>query len=87
MAQQTEIRRPVTSTTIEAVGGDRGAADLGRGPSGPGRDRAPGGRVMDAESLRVIEKLLREISTTAHVMIILTGLQIGALAMILARVW
>ncbi len=42
---------------------------------------------MDAESLQIIERLLREISTTAHVMIILTGLQIGALAMILARVW
>ncbi len=42
---------------------------------------------MDAESLRVIERHLREISNTAHVMIILTGLQIAALAMILARVW
>ena len=28
MAQQTEIRRPVTGTTIEAAGGDRGAAGL-----------------------------------------------------------
>ena len=77
----------MTSMTTEAVGGDRGAADLGRGPSEPGRVGAPGERGMDAETLRVIEQLLREISTTAHVVIILTSLQIAALAMILARVW